>query len=78
MPTEKPVPSGSSTTSAPRVPLNFPPLDDELKACSVSEQAGIEFCLDGAGGRGTGEAGQADFLRDAGMEFQHGSEVPVR
>ena len=33
------------------------PLDDELKALAVLEKAGIEFCLDGAGGRGTGKAG---------------------
>jgi hypothetical protein len=38
------------------------PLDDELKALVVLEKAGIKFCLDGAGGRGTGETGQADFL----------------
>jgi hypothetical protein len=48
------------------------PLDDDLEALMVLKEAGIEFGLDGAGGRGTGEAGQADFLRDAGMKFQHG------
>ena len=47
-------------------------LDNDLKALVVLEQAGIEFGLYGAGGRGAGEAGQTDFLRDAGMEFQHG------
>ena len=48
------------------------PAHDDLKALVVLEQAGIEFGLDGAGRRGTGEAGQADFLRDACVEFEHG------
>ena len=39
------------------------PLDDDLEALAVLEQAGIEFCLDGASGRGTGEAGQTDWHR---------------
>jgi len=38
-------------------------LDDDVKALAVLEQAGIEFCLDGASGRGTGEAGQTDWHR---------------
>jgi len=41
------------------------------------KQGAVEFCLYGAAGRGTGEAGQTDFLRDAGTEFQHEDEVPV-
>ena len=53
------------------------PLDDDLEASGIHEQAGVEFSLDGAGGRGAGEAGQADLLRDAGIEFQHGDGVPV-
>jgi len=48
------------------------PTNDDLKALVVLEQAGIEFGLDGAGGRSTGKAGQTDFLRDACVEFQHG------
>jgi hypothetical protein len=47
------------------------PLHDDLKALVILEQAGIEFGLDGATGGRTGEAGQADLLRDARMEFQH-------
>jgi hypothetical protein len=48
------------------------PAHDRLETVVVLEQGAVEFCLDRAGGRGTGEAGQADFLRYAGMEFQHG------
>jgi hypothetical protein len=47
------------------------PLHDRLEALAVLKEAGVEFGLNGAGGRGNGEAGEADFLRDAGMEFQH-------
>jgi hypothetical protein len=38
------------------------PLHDDLKALVILEQAGIEFGLDGATGRGTGKVWQADFL----------------
>ncbi len=48
------------------------PLDDDLKALVVLEQAGIKFRLDRARGRGAGKVWQADFLGDACVEFQHG------
>jgi len=49
------------------------PLHDRLEALVVLEQAGIEFGLDGAGGRGAGETGPTDVLRDACMECQRTS-----
>jgi hypothetical protein len=48
------------------------PAHDRLETVVVLEKAGVEFGLDGAGGRGAGEAGEADFLGDACMKFQHG------
>lgn len=47
-------------------------LHDDLKALVVLEEAGVEFGLDGAAGRGAREAGQADLLRDAGVKLEHG------
>ena len=44
---------------------------DDLEALVVVEEAAVEFGLDGAGCGGAGEAGQADLLRDARVEFQH-------
>jgi hypothetical protein len=35
---------------------------DCLKTLAVMKQGAVEFSLDGAGGRSTGEAGQTDFL----------------
>ncbi len=45
------------------------PLHDDLKALVVLEERAVQFSLDRATGRSTGEAGQSDFLGDAGMEF---------
>ncbi len=48
------------------------PLHDELEAVGVVEEGAVEFGLDGAGGRRTREARQADLLRDASVELEHG------
>ena len=64
--------AGMRVTVAPLMARLVGPAHDDLKALVVSEEAGIEFGLDRAGGRGAGEAGQTDFLRDARMELEHG------
>jgi hypothetical protein len=47
-------------------------LDDDLKTLVVLEQAGIKLGFNRAAGRGTGVVGEAYFLGDPGMEFEHG------
>ena len=45
--------------------------DDHLEALGVVQERAVEFGLNGATGRGAGEARQADFLGDARVELEH-------